>query len=330
MFVCLSRADLETAGFSDYQIARAAQCCLRKVRRGVYLVSQACKSPEHRFVAGLAAASSTHLPKESSGMKKRDEDLRILVRSFVGDLPPGAVFSHRSALIIHGLPVPYIDWTQKPVVEVVHPENSVRRSGILVRKRSVDEDVIHAEGFAVTSVLRTLFETARDYPTDFAVAAVDAALRRKLVSVAEFADYCSAHPVRTHQTRVNTVAANVDERRESVAESICAVRFVENCIPGFEPQVTIRNEDGCAVARTDFANEQAKVIAEFDGAEKYYLDDPDPDPREAFERERRREYSLRNMGFTVFRLTWQDLFRGDLFLRIKATVRKRLASSRSF
>ncbi|MGO2862948.1 MAG: hypothetical protein ACTIC1_17445 [Brevibacterium sp.] len=60
-------------------------------------------------------------------MKKRDEDLRILVRSFVGDLPPGAVFSHRSALIIHGLPVPYIDWTQKPVVEVVHPENSVRR-----------------------------------------------------------------------------------------------------------------------------------------------------------------------------------------------------------
>ena len=94
-----------------------------------------------------------------------------------------------------------------------------------------------------------------------------------------------------------------------------------NSIPGFEPQVVIRDERGDFVARTDFANPKARVVAEFDGAGKYYLDGADP--KRAFELERRREYSLRNLGIQVFRITWRDLFRGDLFLRIKDSVKRR-------
>ncbi|WP_166825210.1 hypothetical protein [Brevibacterium limosum] len=76
------------------------------------------------------------------------------------------------------------------------------------------------------------------------------------------------------------------------------------------------------MGRTDFANERAKVIAEFDGAGKYYLDGANPE--ETFELERRREYALRNEGWAVFRIRWSDLFAADVFLRIKEAVRRRV------
>lgn len=138
--------------------------------------------------------------------------------------------------------------------------------------------------------------------------------------------YCEAHPVRTRQRHIYQALALADGRRESVAESICAVRFFEFSIPGFEPQVTICDENGKFVARTDFANRRAKVIAEFDGVGKYHL--PGRDPRRELELERQREYKMRNLGYSVFRIRWQDLFSADLFLRTKECVTRAAANAR--
>ena len=117
----------------------------------------------------------------------------------------------------------------------------------------------------------------------------------------------------------------MDGRRESVAESICAVRFHEYALPGFEPQVEFFDEKGQFIARTDFANKKAKVIVEFDGEGKYHL--MGNNPRAEMEKERRREYKLRNLGYAVFRIRWQDLFTADVFLRIRESMNSRLADS---
>ena len=321
MFACLTSAELSAAGLSSHQLRIAERCCLRRVRRGVYVVTSVCAEPTHRFIAAVGAGPGTTLPCESAGTMKRDEDLRILVRSYVDDCPEGAAFSHRSALIIHGLPIPYFENGAPLCAEFVHPEVGVRRSFVHIRKRPLEGSTEVVNDFRVTTLPQTLLDVARDYPLAFSVAAVDAALRRNLISVREFADYCAHNPVRTRQGRIDAVIANADARRESVAESITAVRFVEYSIAGFEPQVVIRDERGDFVARTDFSNPKARVVAEFDGAGKYYLDGADP--KRAFELERRREYSLRNLGIQVFRITWRDLFRGDLFLRIKDSVKRR-------
>ncbi|GAA1842900.1 hypothetical protein [Brevibacterium marinum] len=177
----------------------------------------------------------------------------------------------------------------------------------------------------MTSLLRTLSDISRDYPLTFAVAVLDAAIHSSLVTWPQIRLYCEAHPVRTRQRQIDQALALADGRRESVAESICAVRFVEFAIPGFEPQVTICDESGKFVARTDFANKLAKVLAEFDGAGKYHL--PGRDPRQELEFERRREYKLRNLGYSVFRLRWQDLFSADVFLRIKERVTRATAKT---
>ena len=321
MFAGLTSAELNAAGLSSHQLRMAERCCLRKVRRGIYVVTSVCAEPTHRFIATIGEASGTTLPCESTGAMKCNEDLRILVRSYAGGCPDGAAFSHRSALVVHGLSIPYFENGAPLRVEFVHPEFGVRRSFVHIRKRPLEGKTEVVNDFQVTSLPQPLLDVARDYPLAFSVAVLDSALRRNLISAREFADYCARNPVRTRQGRIDAVIANADARRESVAESITAVRFVEYSIAGFEPQVVIRDEKGDFVARTDFANPKARVVAEFDGAGKYYLDGADP--KRAFELERRREYSLRNLGIQVFRITWKDLFRGDLFLRIKDSVKRR-------
>ena len=322
MFACLPVAELEAAGLTTYQIALAEKCCLRRSRRGHYVVTTACSDPHHRFISALASAQTTTLPKESAGLLKRKEDLRILVRSYAKTLPPRAVFSHRSALIIHGLPIPYFDDDEPICAETVHPRHAVRRPTMVIRRRELEPaDIAEVDGVPVTSLLRTLLDISRDCPLAFAVAVVDDALRCSLVTLHEFRDYCVRNRVRTHQGRIDLVLDHADGRRETVAESICAMRFVEHSIDGFEPQVVIRDETGAFVARTDFADEAAKVIAEFDGAGKYHLEGADP--KRSFELERRREYALRNLGYTVFRITWADLFAADVFLRIKDALARR-------
>ena len=321
MFACLVTADFDGAGWDFHRVGSAVGCCLRRLRRGHYVVTRACERPEHSFVAAIAGAATTDLPVETTGMRKRDEDLRILVRSFVGALPPDAVFSHRSALIVHGLPVPYLERSDVRA-EAVSPHYPSRQTDLVIRLRSLDtEAVTSVGGIPVTSLPQTLSDVARDCPLDFAVAAADAAVHQGLIALEDLRAYSRAHPVRTGQRRIDAMLANIDGRRETVAESICAVRFVEYSIPGFEPQFVVRDQHGRFLAGSDFGNEAAKVIAEFDGAGKYYLDGKDP--HRAFEQERRREYALRNEGYMVFRIRWRELFRADVFLKIREAVRRR-------
>lgn len=325
MFACLSTSDLHAAGWTNHLIERACRCCLRRVRRGLFVVTKACARSDHEFVAAIAAAEHIDLPRETKGMRRLDEDLRILVRSYVGHLPDDAVFSHRSALIVHGLPIPYFDRSHGVLCETACPRYGVRTAGMVVRRRELSGDAVTSlDGVGVTSVPQTLLDIARDYPLAFAVAVIDEAVRRSVITLDALAAYVLAHPVRTGARRLALVLANVDGRRETIAESICAVRFVEHSIPGFEPQVVIHDGRGSFLARTDFGNESAKVIAEFDGAGKYYLDGSDP--HRAFELERQREYRLRNEGYLVFRIRWQDLFGAEVFLRIKEAVLNRAAA----
>lgn len=321
MYRCLTTATLFAAGWDCHRIKTASRCCLRRLERGYYVVTSVCDKPEHAFVAAIAAASTTTLPKETTGLRKRAEDLRILVRSYVDRLPPDAVFSHRSALVVHGLAIPYIDQSEV-FAESVSPRYGVRLANMLVRRRSLDtgaKEIVN--GIPVTTVLQTMLDIARDAPLAFSVAVLDSAVRESVLTVGEMRSYFESHPVRTGARRILTAFANVDARRESVAESICAVRFVEHSIVGFEPQVDITDGSGNHLGRVDFADPRAKVIAEFDGAAKYHLDGADP--QQSFERERRREYALRNEGWMVFRIRWSELFSADVFLRIKEALRRR-------
>jgi very-short-patch-repair endonuclease len=67
--------------------------------------------------------------------------------------------------------------------------------------------------------------------------------------------------------------------------------------------VVIRDTSGRFVGRVDFLFRAQRTIVGFDGLVKY----GDTDGRRAPVEEKRREDTLRSLGFQVVRLTWRDL-----------------------
>src|SRR5699024_1117490 len=150
-----------------------------------YLVTAVCDHPDHAFTAAIAAAPTTTLPEATNGLPKRTEDLRILVRSYVDRLPTDAVFSHRSALIAHGLPIPYID-PGEVLAESVGPQSAVRLQNMLIRRRSFHVGAVeNVNGIPVTNVMQTMLDIAPDRPLASSLAVLDAAVRSFVVSTDE-------------------------------------------------------------------------------------------------------------------------------------------------
>ncbi|MGE9808086.1 type IV toxin-antitoxin system AbiEi family antitoxin domain-containing protein [Janibacter sp. G1551] len=93
----------------------------------------------------------------------------------------------------------------------------------------------------------------------------------------------------------------VDGRSESPGES--RLRIVAATV-GLDliPQVEIRDDLGRLVARADFRVRGTKVLLEFDGMVKYREGGP-----AALVAEKKREESVRRLGWRLVRVTWPDL-----------------------
>src|SRR5699024_5727425 len=189
MFECLSTAALNAVGWDCHRIVAAERCCLRRVERRRYLVTAVCDHPDHAFTAAIAAALTTTLPAETNGLPKRTEDLRILVRSYVDRLPSDAVFSHRSAPIAHGPPIPYIE-AGEVYTDSVSPHYVVRLQNMLITRRTFAVDALEiVNGIPVTNVVQTMLHIAPDCALAFSDAVLDAAVRSFAVSIDELRSY---------------------------------------------------------------------------------------------------------------------------------------------
>jgi len=82
------------------------------------------------------------------------------------------------------------------------------------------------------------------------------------------------------------------------------VLFASFGLPKPELQVEIRDERGRLVGRVDFLFRAQRTIVEFDGLVKY----GGADGRQALIDEKRREDSLRALGYQMVRPTWRDLY----------------------
>ncbi len=300
-------------GVREAELARALACCLVRICRGRYTVARQCEEPRHAPLRIFAGDPAVTLAGELQGLRGDVERLRRQIAARREDLPPGAVFSHLTAALIHGLPLVTVPGT---AVEAVQEGRSRTRNGWRVRSRAVPaEQTEVAGGYAVTTKVRTLLDVARDHPLLVSVPMLDSAFREEAELEAAVGALVDAEVPRRFRGTVRAALALADGVRESPAESVCAVRFLEHGIMGFEPQVRICDEAGREVGRVDFAHREAMIAVEVDGEEKYGLDGQDP--QERFRAEREREYALRNLGYRPFRLRWEDLFRAKVFLQIR-------------
>nr|WP_246475946.1 hypothetical protein [Brevibacterium renqingii] len=68
---------------------------------------RSCSQARHEPLRLVHEASATGHPRTYGDIRDNTEKLKILIRSHADELPQGAVFSHISAAVIHGLDPPF-------------------------------------------------------------------------------------------------------------------------------------------------------------------------------------------------------------------------------
>ncbi len=268
-----------------------------------------------REIAGLVRTGEiAHLRRGAYGVPVAgeltvEEHHRRLVMATALQLRPGAVVSHGSAAVLHGLPV----WAED--VARVHltrsrSQGAKRRSVVEVHGATLTaDDVTVLDGVPVTTLTRTVLDLARTVAVERSVAAGDRALavgltaselQHRLVGLSHWPG------VRRARRAVDLL----DPLSESAGESVSRVRLLRDGLPRPTLQHEVTDRDGVLVGRADFAWREHRTLGEFDGKVKYgrLLRDQRSVPDVVYA-EKVREDALRDLGWQVVRWVWADLYR---------------------
>ena len=221
---------------------------------------------------------------------------------------PGLVISHVSAAVLHQLPV------RPNALGRVHATR-VRTSGGIGDERRVvhigkllPDEIIEMSGVRATSLARTLVDLARSETFEAGVIAADSAFH----SQPHVVEHVAAILARSQRLRGAAMARRAllfaDGRSESVGETRLRVFLHHAGLARPELQCDILGVDGEFLGRVDLANVECGTLMEFDGMAKYgKLLNPHRTELEVLRLEKKREETLHEAGWQVFRVVWADL-----------------------
>ncbi|MBW0109016.1 hypothetical protein I4I84_09830 [Pseudonocardia sp. KRD-182] len=279
------RSQLLAHGYSDDEVRRlCGSRGLVSVRRGAYV-----EPGDERL--------------------RRPEDRHALaVRAAVEQLGEGAVVSHASAAVLHGIALWDVPLSRVHVSR--EGRSGGRRSAQLhlhVAPLDADE-VVTVDGIAVTSAAATVAALARTLPFEHAVVVADDALHRGLVTPASLAAAVGRPGRRCGTAAALRVLAFADGRAESPGESRSRVAVALAGLPAPVLQVPLHSADGIALGRVDFWWPEQGVVGEFDGLVKYgRLLRPGQSAGDVVFAEKVREDALREVARGVVRWTWAEI-----------------------
>ena len=279
------RPRLLAAGYSDDELRRMrSQRRLVAVRPGAYVLGddERLRNPETRHALAVHAA--------------------------VPHLGPGAVVSHMSAAVLHGMPL----WgAPLDRVHVTRPRRSgARRSRHLhVHAAALDADeVVAVDGIAVTSVARTVADLARSLAFEAALVPADGALFLRLADPAALVEAVGRSSSRPGNTAARRVVAFADGGAQSPGESRSRVAMMRAGLPAPILQRHVLSRVGQWIGKVDFDWPGLATVGEFDGEVKYgRLLRPGQEPGEVVFAEKLREDAIRDQGLRVVRWVWADL-----------------------
>ena len=247
-----------------------------------------------------------------------DERYRLRVMAVLRSRTADEAASHHSALALHRLPLWRVD--RGLVVVTGDVAESTTSNGLRLtplRRLVATTQVDGVESLAVADAVVTTAASCMEA----GVVAADAALHDGHCRPADLAEAASRlRQGLRGRARLRRALANVDARAESPGESRTRLVLTALGLP-VEPQVEIRDVLGAFVARVDFLV-AGRVVVEFDGAVKY----GGAAGRQELMAEKRREDRLRELGYQVVRITWDELARPGLVLaRVRAALARRAA-----
>lgn len=243
---------------------------------------------------------------------------RLMIEAVLPSLAPGAVISHESAAVLHGLPLP------RGTLDRVHVTRDRRgggraNAGAMVHCAPLGP-VDHVDGIPVTDLARTVVDVARVTSFEAAVIAGDVAVR---VCAPDRLEGELARAVGWKGVaQARRVVPFLDGRSESPGESLSRVVFADaGYLP--EPQVEIHTATGRLIGRVDLCF-GGRVIGEMDGKVKYtkFLV-PGQEAGDVVFAEKIREDEIRDTGLQVVRWTWADLLKpAELIERLERALER--------
>lgn len=221
----------------------------------------------------------------------------------------GSVVSHRSAALLHGLPLV----GARPVV----PDVTVQpgRTGDLdaahlCRATMRPEDVVTVEDVPVTSIARTIIDLGRHRPMAAMVAAADFALHHELTSMDELREVLDACRGWPGAKRAARALEKVDPLAESPLESISRLAFGWLQLPAPKSQRWIYDQRGVFIGRCDFYWDEFGVVGEADGETKLQ-------ERSDLLAEKKRQDALERLHLIVVRWNWDDIVHAPRLLAVR-------------
>lgn len=208
----------------------------------------------------------------------------------------GFALSHHSALALHGVALYGVD--QDVHLVRTTPGRGHRSTSLQVHPAIEPEHLVDAFGLPLVRPAPAILQVAAASGVEAGLVSADHALRERLCTSDHLKDFLDRCCLRVGRPFAAVVVEHADGRHESAGESRTAWALHLLGYRGVEPQVTIRTPQGMFVARVDFL--LGRVVIEFDGMSKY--DNPS-----VLRAEKRREDTLRSLGYQVVRITWDEL-----------------------
>lgn len=228
---------------------------------------------------------------------------------------PGAVVGGYAAADILGADCAPRD----PVIDLVVGRRRVRpRHGVRIHQDVLgDDEVWFYEGVSVTSPARTVFDLARNLAHDDAVVAVDAIAHAHRLDVEGLLTYPAARTNPRGSLRLPAVVADADARAESPPETRARLLMRRAGLAPV-PQLEVYDDLGVFVGRLDFAWEEIRLGAEYQG-------DHHRTDREQWLRDSRRTAEFAACGWPVLPITTRDVYRhqAEFVRRMRMAVEAR-------
>ena len=298
-----TRRQLLAAGLTGRELATAVEDgVLSRAARGLYRDRPVPPRGEHLLSGGCP-----------------DPGFVAELRQVLLELGPRARAARRTAAVVWGM-----DLAVEPeVIEIDVPRGSgFRRDGVVAREARSERSmewvpVPGRAALAVSTPLDTVIGCMGDLPLAQAVAVVDSALRRRLLTLDDLRSAIRGCHAPRGAAQLRQVLRWCDPRCGSVLESLLRVLLCEAGLLPPRTQHVITDEATGLTQRVDFAWPEQRLVVEVDGRRWH-------DPADRRDADRRRDNTCAQLGWLVLRFTWADVVhRPD---DVVAAVRAALAS----
>ena len=235
-------------------------------------------------------------------------------------MPPHAVFSHLTAALLHGIPLPY-DLQAPTSLDVTVPatERGIEAKHIRGHvHRLAATDVVELDGLRLTSVPRTWCDLGSMLDMRALVAAGDRVLLHTdaRASRDELARAVELHGQRWGSRALRAALPRLSDRAESPAESALRVMLVDAGFP--EPLVNPEIPTADGTYRVDLAYPVLSIGLEYEG-------DHHRTDRRQWRRDITRIRGLEAAGWSIIRFTAADLESpADAFASLRKQIDSRI------